>query len=191
MNKYLRAAICVGCGTIKTTVTKLFHPRAFQASPLCMISPFTELTVEYGAKLVIGRRFKMRDGAKIRVRKGGVCTIGSHTSVNSYNFIVCRERIAIGDYCQLAPGVQIYDHDHDFLDAGGITSMRYRTSPVIIGNHVLIGANTVILRGSRIGDHCVIAAGSVVTGVIPPHTTFIQKRTAAIRPIERERTDDV
>jgi acetyltransferase-like isoleucine patch superfamily enzyme len=32
---------------------------------------------------------------------------------------------------------------------------------------VWVGAKSIILPGSVIGDHCVIAAGSIVTGEIP------------------------
>lgn len=39
-----------------------------------------------------------------------------------------------------------------------------------------IGANTVILRGTVIGDNCVIAAWSIVSGTIPRGTLFVQKR---------------
>ena len=36
---------------------------------------------------------------------------------------------------------------------------------------------TVILRGTTIGDNAVIAAGSVVKGNVPANSVFIQKKT--------------
>ena len=44
-----------------------------------------------------------------------------------------------------------------------------------IGNDVWVGANCVILKGTTIGDHCVIAAGSVVSGEVPPGTVFLSE----------------
>lgn len=62
-----------------------------------MISPFTEISMEYGSKLKIGNGFKMRDGAKVRVRKNAELIIGRNTSVNSNNVIACHESIVIGN----------------------------------------------------------------------------------------------
>ena len=160
--------------------TKLCHPTSFSGPAISLISPFTEITMDRGARLYIGNNFKMRDGAKIRVRKGAACIIGNNSSVNCNNMIACRERIEIGNDVQMSPNVQIYDHDHDFRVAGGIKTGKYRTAPVKIGNNVWIGANTVILRGSEIGDNCVIGAGCVVKGVIPANSTYVQKRKATI-----------
>ena len=39
-----------------------------------------------------------------------------------------------------------------------------------IGNHVWIGENSMVLKGVTIGDGVVIAASSVVTRDIPPHS---------------------
>ena len=41
---------------------------------------------------------------------------------------------------------------------------------IVIGNDVWIGANVVILRGVKIGDGAVVAAGAVVTKDVPPYT---------------------
>ena len=180
MNKYVRALVCVPCGAIKVTWVKLFHMRSFSASLMNLISPLSEITLEYGGELRIGKRFKMRDGAKIRVRKGGKCIIGNNTSVNSFNMIACHESIIIGDNCQLSPNVQIYDHDHDYKYVGGITAMKYKTSPVKIGNNVWIGANTIILRGTEIGDNCVVGGGCVLNGCYEDNSVIVQKRETTV-----------
>lgn len=176
MNKYVRALVCVPCGMLKMAWTKLFHLRTFSGPVISLVSPYTEITMERGAELRIGKNFKMRDGAKIRVRKEAVCVIGNNSSVNCNNMIACRNRIEIGDDVQLSPNVQIYDHDHDFRAEGGMKAKKYKTSPVKIGNNVWIGANTVILRGTEIGDDCVIGAGCVLKGVYEPGLVVVQKR---------------
>ncbi len=184
MNKYVRAAVCVPCGMIKMVWTKRFHFSSFSGPAISLFSPHTEITMDNGAELRIGRNFKMRDGAKIRVRKGAVCIIGNNSSVNSNNMIVCHERIEIGDDVQLSPNVQIYDHDHDFSPEGGVKAGKYKTAPVKIGNNVWIGANVVILRGTEIGDNSVVGAGCVVKGTIPENSVVVQKRGEEIRKLK-------
>lgn len=181
MNKYVRAAVCVPCGIIKMAWTKLWHLSSFNGPVISVVSPHTEITMDRGAVLRIGKRFKMRDGAKIRVRKGGKCVIGNNTSINSNNMISCHESIEIGDNCQFSPNVQVYDHDHDFRDASGLNAMKYRTSPIRIGNNVWIGANTVILRGTELDDNCVVGAGCVIKGKYKEGSVIIQKREEIVR----------
>lgn len=180
MNKYVRGLVVIPCGAVKMIWTKLFHMNSFSGPIICQISPFTEITID-GGKLTIGQGFKMRDGAKIRVRKGAICEIGKNTSVNSNNMIACRESIKIGANVQLSPNVQIYDHDHDFRTEGGVTAGKYKTAPVEVGDNCWIGANTVILRGSRLGDNCVVGAGCVIKGEYPDGSVIVQKRKTDIK----------
>lgn len=86
---------------------------------------------------------------------------------------------------QLSPNVQIYDHDHDFRVKSGISEGMYKTAPVEIGNNVWIGANTIILRGTKIGDNCVIGAGSIVKGNVLSNSVFLQKKENMVKEIER------
>ena len=61
----------------------------------------------------------------------------------------------------------------------------YKTAPVEIGNNVWIGANTIILRGTKIGDNCVIGAGSIVKGNVLSNSVFLQKKENMVKEIER------
>ncbi len=166
---------------MKIIWTKICHPSSFSGPIISLISPLTEITMDRGAKLKIGKRFKMRDGAKIRVRKGAICIIGNNSSINCNNMIACRERVEIGNDVMLSPNVQIYDHDHDFRATDGLKSGKYKTTPVKIGNNVWIGANTVILRGTEIGDNCVIGAGCIVKGKYKEGSVIIQKRNEEVK----------
>ena len=181
MNRYIRAVVCVPFGMIKMAWIKLFHFRSFSGPLICLVSPHTEITMERGSELRIGKNFKMRDGAKIRVREGAVCIIGDNSSINSSNYIVCHERIEIGNNVQLSPNVQIYDHDHDYRATGGLKAGKYKTEPILIGNNVWLGANVVILRGSEIGDNSIIGAGCIVKRIVPPNSVLINRKTVDLR----------
>lgn len=174
MRNSFRAIVCIPCSLIKFGYNKLLHQRNLNVKFINIISPFTEITIEKGSKISLGYRLTMRGGAKLRVRENARLTIGDNTYINHNCMIVCRENIEIGNNVQFSPNVLIYDHDHDFRV--GLQMQKFKTSPIKIGNNVWIGANSIILRGSEIGDNVVIAAGSIVKNKISAGTVFIQKR---------------
>lgn len=82
---------------------------------------------------------------------------------------------SIGDFVLIANNVGIigrYDHDHKQLgvpitraDWVGRTSRL--SSSVTIGSDVWIGFGAIILAPVKIGDHSIVAAGSVVKSDVP------------------------
>lgn len=176
MKKYIRCVICIIYSFIKFNFIKIFHFKNFKFSIYNLISPFTEIDISKNGKLFIGKFVKMRSGSKLRVRKNGEIKIGKNTSLNHSCIFTAHEKIIIGQDVQFGPNVLIYDHDHDFRQKDGLKDLKYKTSPVVIGDNVWIGANVVILRGSEIGHNCVIGAGSIIKGKIIDNTVLIQKR---------------
>ncbi|MBD2847481.1 acyltransferase [Paenibacillus sp. IB182496] len=72
------------------------------------------------------------------------------------------ERISVGENTIIGYNTTILTHEYLIKE--------YRLGPVEIGSGVMIGANTTILPGVRIGDHAVVAAGSVVHRDVAPHS---------------------
>lgn len=71
--------------------------------------------------------------------------------------------ITIGDDVVLAPRVHILAHDASTYGALGYSKIGL----VKIGNHVFIGADSVVLPGVTIGDNVIIGANSTITKNIP------------------------
>lgn len=180
MNKYIKAIFCVSLAGIKYAILKLENRKRFSASFPAMVSPLTEITVEGKSELHIDRKLKMHNGAKIRVRKGGKMQIGKNFGMSNGCVVTAYEHITIGDNVMLGPNVLIYDQDHDYRAEGGVAAMKFKTAPIIIGNNVWIGANTLILRGTTIGDNCVIGGGAVIKGTYPSNSVIIQKRNTEV-----------
>ncbi|MBN1604422.1 MAG: hypothetical protein JW915_22625 [Chitinispirillaceae bacterium] len=57
---------------------------------------------------------------------------------------------------------------------------------ISIGEGTLIGANSIVLKGSKIGKRCVIGAGSVVAKNIPDDHLAAGNPVRIIRSIEHE-----
>lgn len=97
-------------------------------------------------------------------------TIGDDTGLSGT--VICSAKsVSIGKRCLIGSDVKIFDTDFHPISPEG---RRYKpigdalSTPVVIEDDVFIGAGTVVLKGSRIGRGSVVAAGSVVSGVIPP-----------------------
>lgn len=94
----------------------------------------------------------------------------------------------VGDHCSIQPGV-IFDYSHAWLitighhvtitpeayilahDASTKLSLGYtKIGKVTIKDHVFIGARAIVMPNVTIGEHSIIAAGSVVTKDIPPYS---------------------
>ncbi len=93
--------------------------------------------------------------------------IGHDNEVYTKRFVSSEPYlITIGNHCQITEGVKIFTH-------GGPGAVRWKYpkfdcfGKVEIGDYVYLGNNSMIMPGVTIGDHVVVAAGSVVTKSIP------------------------
>lgn len=99
----------------------------------------------------------------------GDVMIGDHTRIGLHNTIIGP--VEIGSHVNLAQGITVTALNHNFDDTEKrIDEQGVSTKPVTIEDDVWIGANSVILPGVTIGNHCVVAAGAVVTKDVPPHS---------------------
>lgn len=112
----------------------------------------------------------------------GDVIIGDHTRVGLHNTIIGP--VTIGSHVNLAQGITVTALNHNFSDTERrIDEQGVSTKPVVIEDDIWIGANAVILPGVRIGCHSVIAAGSVVTKDVPPHSLVAGVPAKKIRQI--------
>lgn len=83
-------------------------------------------------------------------------------------------RTVIGDYVMLAPRVAIVGGDHRWDIPG--TPVQFTGRPEQQTTHIdrdaWIGFGAIIMRGLRIGEGSIVAAGSVVTHDIPPYEVW-------------------
>jgi acetyltransferase-like isoleucine patch superfamily enzyme len=75
--------------------------------------------------------------------------------------------ISIGNDVTVTSGVKFITHDGSTCLMSDEKGRRYYYAPIMIGNKVFIGMNSIIMPGVKIKDNVIVAAGSVVTKSIP------------------------
>ncbi len=88
--------------------------------------------------------------------------------------LTCANSVTIGENTAIAPFVTITDIHHSYTDIHiPIEKQDLEVSSVWIGKDCKIHNNSVILPGCRIGDHVVIGANSVVNRNIPSYSVAV------------------
>lgn len=112
----------------------------------------------------------------------GDVIIGNHTRIGLHNTIIGP--VTIGSHVNLAQGITITALNHNFDDSEKrIDQQGISTKEVVLEDDIWVGANAVILPGVTIGKHAVVAAGSIVTKDVPPHSLVAGVPAKVIRQI--------
>jgi acetyltransferase-like isoleucine patch superfamily enzyme len=85
------------------------------------------------------------------------------------------ERITLGDRMVASMNVHFLTHDYSYTTALIAINETPKTDigvlrDIVVGNNVFIGMNSILLPGTNIGNHVIIGAGSVVRGTIPDYS---------------------
>ena len=95
--------------------------------------------------------------------------IGSNSGIG----MNCRlnGRVYIGDNVMMGPEciMYSYSHAHSRIDIPMYKQGFEKETPIYIGNDVWLGARVIVLPDVIIGNHVIIGAGSVVTKNIPDY----------------------
>jgi acetyltransferase-like isoleucine patch superfamily enzyme len=134
------------------------------------------LRLNENARLIIHGDVGIVDGAMIEVGPGATLEIGGNTYINANTVIGVKESIRIGSDCAISAEVGISDTDmHFILDPDG--NKMPATAPIEIGDHVWIGARSIIMKGTRIESGAVIGATALVQGRIPAKSVVMPSRS--------------
>ena len=109
-----------------------------------------------------------------------VISVGSFVGVNNGLLVIAAESVMIGNRCLIGKDVQILDFDEHGVAPDERRTTVGHVSPVVIGDNVWIGNNAILLKGVRIGENAIIAAGSVVTGGEYPGGSIIGGNPARV-----------
>ena len=130
----------------------------------------------------------------------GFIKIDKFTHIAAHVFISGHYGVKLGKFSGLGSGVKIYSSSEDY-SGEGLCNLNLSTKKinfkkfqkinakqVNIGDHTNIGANSIILPGSKIGNNSSIAAGSIVKGQLKGGYIYMYD---PLKPILRKSTKNI
>lgn len=170
----------------KITINKLVNCNVKFNPSKCYFRGSTFLDISKDSIITIGDYFIANsgvnagidcgNGCKIAVQKGAKLIIGKYSGMTN-SIIQCHKEIIIGDHVNIGAGCMIMDsnfHSTNWIDRLDRQKdiENHTNAPIKIGNVVFIGARSIICKGVTIGDHAMIAAGSVVVTNVPANEVW-------------------
>lgn len=115
------------------------------------------------------------------IKKGILCDPGDNPNI----YIQAANGLIIGNNVGFGAGSAIIsaNHNHNFHSKHDVVP------PIVIGNDVFVGANSVILPSVKIGNNVVIGAGSVVCKDIPDNSIAVGNPCKVIKTKENYQED--
>lgn len=106
-----------------------------------------------------------------RTPEAEIC-IGNGVGISGAT-IYARKGINIGDNTLIGGNAKILDNDfHPIEVEARITDdkSKIKSRAIKIGKNCFIGCNSIILKGTVLGDNCIVGAGAVVSGNFPENS---------------------
>ena len=126
-------------------------------------------------------------------RPGAYIRIGNNVGISGAT-IYARKGITIGDNTAIGGNVKILDNDFHPIefeernnllnDKNGGNSDLVPAKEIHIGRNCFIGCNSIILKGTFLGDGCVVGAGTVVAGEFAPNCVIVGNPAKVIRTLD-------
>ncbi|MEL6864882.1 MAG: acyltransferase [Bacteroidota bacterium] len=116
--------------------------------------------------------------------------IGNNVGLGAFAFIGGAGGVEIGDDCIIGQYLSCHPENHLFDDTQQLIRLQgHSRKGIRIGNNCWIGAKVTVLDGVEVGEHCVIAAGAVVTKDFPPYSVIGGVPARLIQSIKKEKVD--
>ncbi len=141
----------------------------------CIIHAFRGCSISIGDNTSVFSSFSsnmlgLYQRCIIVARYGGRVEIGEHCGISG-STIYAYDSIKIGKYTRVGANCKIIDNDFHPIELEyrhkGLNEQYAKRSPIVIGDDCFIGMNSIILKGTTLGNNVIVGAGSVVHGKFP------------------------
>ena len=123
---------------------------------------------------------------------GAYIRIGNNVGMSGVT-IYARKGIEIGENTAIGGNTKILDNDFHPIEAearnkhladkNGGDSDLVPAKPIKIGKNCFIGCNAIILKGTELGDGCVVGAGAVVSGKFEANSVIVGNPARVIKKV--------
>lgn len=123
---------------------------------------------------------------------GAYIRIGNNVGMSGVT-IYARKGIEIGENTAIGGNTKILDNDFHPIEAearnklladkNGGDSDFVPAKPIKIGKNCFIGCNAIILKGTELGDGCVVGAGAVVSGKFEADSVIVGNPARVIKKV--------
>lgn len=171
---------------IKKYILKIYSKKVIFRGDVKIFGRMPYFKVRHNSKCIIGNNVTFNsDERRLDTALTNICnlsigfnailTIGDNTVLNGVS-ITAFQRVEIGKMCQIASNTFIADTDFHPIDPEERKKQTCRLEydknkvnkkEIIICDNVWIGWGAIILKGAKIGNNSIVAAGSIVTGEFP------------------------
>ena len=113
--------------------------------------------------------------------------IGNNVGISGAT-IYARKSIEIGDNTMIGGNAKILDNDFHPIEIEARLNDdkdKIGTRPVKIGKNCFIGCNALILKGTELGDGCVVGAGAVASGKFEENSVIAGNPARVIKKLEQ------
>lgn len=129
---------------------------------------------------------------------GAIIKIGNNVGISGAT-IYARKGIYIGENTCIGGNCKILDNDFHPIDMGtrikllndahGGDSDLIPAREIHIGKNCFLGCNSIILKGTVLGDGCVVGAGAVIAGKFEDNCVIAGNPAKVIKKLRENRND--
>lgn len=133
-----------------------------------------DVKIDEGARIIGAERIHIGDHSRIDTGAllttgAGTLRIGRHVHISSDAKVIASSAdVTLSDFCGLSSGVCVFSATDDYT-GGSLTNPTVpadlkdlKVAPVVLGPHVIVGANSVVLPGVTLAFGASVGALTVV-----------------------------
>ena len=132
--------------------------------------------------LLFGDEVEVRRGTTFMMW-GGTFELAGRNILSWGNVIHCASSIRLAPLASTNEYVTLVDSSHYFTEPDRFFYENTKTGPIEVGHNTWICSKATLARGAKVGDHCIVAGNSVVTGEVPSGHLASGVPAEVVRPL--------